>query len=1113
MSNAHHPPANGQGIPSVFPTFTVTLLFADLADHPPLWTTESQATAETLAYYTALVVTTTAQKGGVRFKTIAPLIGVAFANAVDAVTAAVTIQRAMQTESWVTTHPFRIRIALHTGVVSEYQEEYVGRPVEQVRLLLAAAHGQQILLSHLTQELIREQVGGDVTLRDLGAYALGAQNPPTHLFQLVVADLPDSFPPLRSPAYRPHNLPLPPTPLVGRDEEIAQVIARLHQDDVRLLTLTGPGGVGKSRLGLQVATLVREIFADGVFWIDLSPLRYAELVIPTIAETLGLSEASEQPLLTHLTNALASKQLLLVLDSFEHLLPAGVALSLLLAGVPRLKIIVTSRAVLNLAGEHEVALPPLALPEGAVPPSLSHVTSYGAVALFVQRARAVKPTFALTEENLVTIIEICKRVDGLPLAIELAAARCKLFPPSILLQRLAVRLPLLTGGTLDLPPRHRTLRDTIDWSYQLLEHPTQRLLQQIALFEGGCTLETIEVVCRGDHLLAGTVLEGLATLVDQSLLRHLTDGDTSRFILLDTIREFALERLAESGNLPSLRERHTAYYVQLAEQAEFGLQGLTMQLWLDRLEREYPNLRAVVLWNLSQGNLVAVARLASALRFFWEVRAHRQEGRIWLEATLSTVAPLPLPLRAKTLHAVGRLARALYDSVAAEQRLQESLNLYQTLGDGRGHTAALTDLGWTLVTLGGDIHQAKPLLEEGLTRYRALEDERGMAWAFYGLGWVELRRALGDQRGSAWALVELAWVERESGSLATAGQFFNESLNLRRAVEDRHDIAWSLAALALVAAGQQQYEAARRYTEERLAIEQQLNNYHGIAGALQQLGVIAFRQGDRHTARTWLLEGVALARDLNDAYVLALTLMGLGEVHQAEGELQQATSVFTEALTLFQELHDPQRMARLYAYLAQVALAERQDTAMYAYALQSLQIAREVNDLDTITICLAGLADTAAQQGRWSWAAHLWGTAEALQNSTTVPRIPVEPSHRPLLIQDTRRAMGEDAFGMAWAAGHTLSPEQVLVVPEASTPPAVETHTTVSASTPAFGGLTPREMEVLLLVAEGISNDQIALRLNVSVATIKTHLTAVYRKIGVSSRSAAMRYVIDHHLQ
>lgn len=1092
----------------MFPTFTVTLLFADFAYNSPLWTDDPQATRLVLDHFHALLETIITQKAGVRFKTTIPVMGATFANAMDAVTAAVAMQKVMGEEGWATHDRLQIRIALHTGVVSEYEGEYVGRPVELARVLLAAAHGQQILLSNLTHELVREQVGGDITLRDLGAYALGAQNPPAHLFQLVVADLPASFPPLRSPAYRPHNLPLPPTPLVGRDQEITEVTARLQQDEVRLLTLTGPGGVGKSRLGLQVATLERDTFADGVFWIDLSPLHDAAQVIPTIADTLGLSEASEQPLLIHLTNALAPRHILLVLDSFEHLLAAGGALAHLLAGVPRLKLLVTSRAVLNLAGEHEFALSPLALPEAEDSLSLSQADTYGAVTLFLQRARAVKPNFVLTEENLSTIIEICRRVDGLPLGIELAAARCKLFPLSVLLQRLAVRLPILTGGTLDHPPRHRTLRDTIDWSYQLLENHTQRLLQQIALFEGGCTLETIEVVCRGDDTLAGIVLEGLATLIDQSLLRHRTQGGTSRFILLDTIREFALERLGESGSLPSLRERHTAYYVQLAEQAEFGLQGLTMQSWLDRLEREYANLRAVVLWNLAQGNLVAVARLASALRFFWEVRAHRHEGRIWLEATLSTVALLPIPLRAKTLHAIGRLARALYDPAAAEQRLQESITLYETLGDVRGQTAALTDLGWTLVTLGGDSQRAKPLLEEGLARYRALEDERGMAWALYGLGWVELRHALGDQPGSAWALVELAWVEREQGSLVIAKQRFSESLSLRREVQDSHDVAWSLASLALVAAGQQQYEAARRYTEERLTIEQQLNNYHGIAGALQQLGVIAFRQGDRHTARAWLLEGVALARDLGDTYVLALTLMGLGEIYQVEGEPHHATTVFTEALTLFQELHDPQRMARVYARLAQVALEQNNRAVSHTFAMQSLQIAREVKDLDTITMCLAGIADSAAQQGRWAWAAHLWGTAEALQESTTVPRIPVEPPHRPSLMHHTRTALGETTFQGAWAVGRTLSPEEVLVIPEAS----VDPHPLVSTATATLVGLTPREMEVLLLVAEGISNDQIALRLNVSVATIKTHLTAVYRKIGVSSRSAAMRYVIDHQL-
>jgi predicted ATPase/DNA-binding CsgD family transcriptional regulator len=976
----------------------------------------------------------------------------------------------------------------------------------------------------------------DTALHDLGADYLGQTSRPGHLFEPVTPNLSLGFPPLRFPAHRPHNLPVPSTPLIGRAQDVAVVVATLQREEVRLLTLTGPGGVGKTRLGLQAAAELRDVFADGVFLVDLSALRDPDFVVPTIVHTLGVSDIGGQALLTHLCNCLVSKQQLLLLDNFEQVLPAGASLAVLLAAAPGLKLLVTSRAVLHLAGEHEILVMPLALPDRQMPPPPDQVIRTAAVVLFIQRAQAVRPDFAVTAETAPLVAEICQRLDGLPLAIELAAARSKLFPPAVLLQRLEKRLPLLTGGARDLPARQQTLRDTIDWSYQLLDRTTQTLLQQLGVFASGFTLDAAEAVC-GDFRLPildygldaeaetipnpkskiQNVLEGLAALADQSLLQLIHDGVGSpRFMMLETLREYALERLEQSGDAPALRQGHAAYYLRLAEQVEPDLRGTDRRVWLDQLEGEHANLRAALTWALAQGATEVAARLASALGIFWDVR-HRREGRDWLAAALASGAALPPAVRAKALHTAGWLARAQYDQAVAITLLEESLALYRDLGDERGSTAVMTDLGWTLATLGSDMARAICYLEEGLARYRALGDGRGIARALQGLGWVEQHRALGDRRGIAWALTGLGWVEQQPGILAAAHALHLESLDFARAVGDVQAIAWSLQSLGITAAAQRDYAAARAFEEERLAIERAQDNRHGIADALRVLGMIAIRQNDDAAAHAWLVESLELARAIGDKSVTAFAFRGLGEMAYAAGDHARASIFLEEALAFFRELNDSYRMAQVYAVLAQVALDQQDSARARTLATQSIQLAQSVDNPETISACLAGLGDSAAHQGRNTWAAQLWGAAERQLEATLTQRAPVKPAHRPQLLEAARMSLGGPVFAAAWAAGRALTPEEALAAPDLSSPALVSIAAGAASRRPAPAprpaGLTRRELEVLLLVAEDLSRTQIAERMVISPATVKTYLNAIYRKLGIASRMAAMRYVIDHHLQ
>ncbi len=651
----------------------------------------------------------------------------------------------------------------------------------------------------------------------------------------------------------------------------------IRRTEVRLVTLTGPGGVGKTRLALQVATGLIEDFGD-VFFVPLSSILDSALVPPAIARVLGLKEAETQTLLERLKEYLQHRCILLVLDNFEQVLPAAPLISELLAACPALKVLVTSRAVLHLYGEHQFPVLPLTLPDLAHLPPLDNLAQTPAVALCLQRMQSARPDFQLTEANARVLAEICTHLDGLPLAIELAAARIKMLSPQALLARMKYRLPLLTGGTQDLPTRQQTLRNTLEWSYSLLNSDEQRLFRRMAVFVGGCTLEALEAVCNREEVSALEILDRVGSLLDKSLLyQGAQGGGEPRFMMLATIREYALERLRESREEDAISDAHAAYYLTFAERSVLTLRGPEQDVWLKQLEAEHHNLRTALHWFVEHREAEGALRLSSALSWFWYLHGYLSEGFGWLERVLVLPgASGRTRYRAQALYSAGGLARFLGNFTLAHSHLEESLELWRELGDRQGCAYTLARLG-TVLKLQGDLAVAQGLLEKSVALFREGGDKWGLALALFGLGEVVI----------------------SEGDLTSAHSWLQESLALWRDVGDTWGLALSLDGLGEVMRCQGDYEQAAKFYDESLAFFRHLDNKWRIAFLLHNLGHVAQAQGNYAGMAALFEESFVLFRELGHKGGIADCLAGLAAVAGVQGQQELAVQLFAAAQALF----------------------------------------------------------------------------------------------------------------------------------------------------------------------------------------------------------------------
>jgi predicted ATPase/class 3 adenylate cyclase len=818
---------------------TLTFLFTDIERSSELWETHPQAMGRALAQHDRLLTTIFEEQGGTIFKTVGDAFCVAFSQPHEAVNAAVKAQKGLAAAAWEETGPLRVRMAVHSGVAELRDDDYFGPTLNRVARVLAVGHGGQTLVTQVVADLVRGALPANVSLRDLGERRLKDLRQPERIHQLVAEDLPDNFPPLRSLEILPNNLPAQVTSFVGREKEMAEVKRLLLGS--RLVTLTGPGGTGKTRLSLQAAADLFEQFPHGVWLVELSTVTDPELVVEAIINAVRIREAPDRTPLETLVEALRARQLLLVMDNCEHLVAACARIvTALLRGCPQLKVIASSREALSVEGETIWALAPLSLPDyghDQPTPNLEQLSRLEAVQLFVERATAVRQDFRLTTDNAALVARICWRLDGLPLAIELAAARVKLLPLAQILERLDHRFRLLTGGSRAALPRQQTLGALIDWSHDLLSEKERLLLRRLSVFVRGRTLEMAEAVCGVDGLEPAEIFDLLCSLADKSLLmvEAAPDGEP-RYTMLESIWDYADDKLMQAGEDARFRRRHLEYFLALAEEAEPHLYRADQKTWVEKLALDHANLNSALRTSLASKETIELGlRLACALSRYWEIRSYLTEGYEQLQELLAQAGELVAPaVRASAEYASGRLAWCQDRDATAIRHYHTALGLYESLG--MKAEAALTEafLGYSERNDGNNA-QAHAHFDRAF----AVGVELGLA---------RVRITVSNGLGTLLAA---------EGNLAEARRLKEQCIEWMAGSGDEWVLAAINGSLGRICLLSGDLPAARRHVETALRVLQKLGSYWAVPYALEAMADICARENE--AAKAVRLYGAASA--------------------------------------------------------------------------------------------------------------------------------------------------------------------------------------------------------------------------------------------------------------
>jgi predicted ATPase/class 3 adenylate cyclase/Tfp pilus assembly protein PilF len=1056
------------------PTGTLTFLFTDLEGSTHLLQRLGDRYPALLAAHYELMRAAFGRNGGQEVGTRGDALFVVFEQASAAVAGAAAAQVALAGYGWPDDCEVRVRMGLHTGEAEVVDgEDYVGMAVNMAARICSAAHGGQVLVSDVTRAIAEPEIAGtDTAFVELGRHRLKDLDEPVGLVQVVRPGLTREFPRLRLDAV-PGNLPKQVTRFVGRESELREAAGHLSGGR-RLVTFSGSGGSGKTRLALQVAAEVVDRFPDGAWLVELASVSDEAQLPHVLTTTLGVREESGRHLESTLAEALAAKRMLLMLDNCEHVLTGTAELTdLLLQACRGVQVVATSQEALGVPGEVVFRVPPMAPAEG--------------VELFCDRARLRNRAFALTDDNRHAVADICRRLDGIPLAIELAAARVNVLTPAQILDRLGDQFRLLTGGDRTAVPRQQTLRAAVDWSHELLSKDERTLLRRLAVFSGGWTLEAAEAVTAGDGLDALDVLDLLDHLVARSLVVVEEQDGAARYRLLGSIRQYAQEKLVDAGEVVEYRRRHLEFFDALVRRAEGELIGPDQAAWFARLAIEYDNVRAALDWAGSgaagSGQLLDIA---GRLWLFWRVRGPWREGRAWVARGLEVDGDsAPAAVRAKALAAAGGLAIEQGDLDAAEPLIDASLVLWQQLGDMAGTAQALNFKG-TLAMARFEYDASRALLRDALEMRRAINEERGVAVSLRNLGLLAalqrdlqtartlyeealpLARRLGEKRVSATITQALALVVFEDGDLEGARKLAEEGLRIDKELVNRQGIAEHLTVLAGVARAEGDGDAAAAMFTEALAIWKGLAARDAEARAYTTLGDMAHARHDYEMARTYLTAALASWRSLGDEAAVARILNLAGWAAAMQGDLVRARGMLEEALDVAARVGDDgQRSATLHS-LGEVARLQGNLAEARALFEESLDLARAsgwrtvlwwpVHSLGALartegnleearerlreaialcpklarrprlSDCLEDLAGVAFDEGDAARAAVLLGAADALRQTASTPVPPAMRVSVDELVASVRDAVGADAFDAQWTAGQALTADAAVDV-------------------------------------------------------------------------------------
>ena len=977
---------------------TLTFLFTDIEGSTPLWDTRPEAMGAATERHNALLREAITRHRGYAFRVVGDAFCVAFSDATSAVLAAVDAQRALSSQSW-NDAPIHVRMGLHSGAVEDAEDEiFRGPTLARAARVMAAAHGGQILLTAATVALLDRTAPPGGAFSDLGDHTLRGFARPERLYQLSVTGLPSKFPPIGTQEAMRTNLPPSLTTFVGRAQALAQVRGQVRRS--RMVTLIGSGGTGKTRLALEAASKLVANFADGVWLIELAPLADAALIPQAIAAVLGARAAEgDTPPMTLVESTLRGKRALLLLDNCEHVIDeaANVAQTLLRA-LPELHLLASSREALGVEGETVYRVPSLSMPGSDGPPTPVDVTASEAGQLFVDRARSVAPSFALTEHNVAAVAQVCRRLDGIPLAIELAAARLTALSVEELARRIDDRFRLLTGGRRTALPRQRTLRALVDWSYDLLSADERMVLNTLAVFAGGFSLDAAERVCPADAVTGTSVLDAVERLVGKSLLIAEQQHETeTRYRLLETIRQYASEKLVECGQADATRRRHFTYFQNLARSAADALQGPLALEWLDRLEAEHDNLRAALDWS-GDAEPTDYVRLAGALRNFWDTRGHFTEGWVRLERALALHAAHD-EVRLNALIGAGVLAYRLNYIQRSDDILGDAIMLARELGNARAEAEATLWLALNRSPQGADA--LEPLAV------------RGQA----------LAKSVGDRAGEGFALLALARVARLRGQRAKAQSLSLDSARLYASAGCVVSAPFAVQCAGECAFEQLDFIAARRLLDNALAQHRRFGNVHDAASTLCLLGQLALNEHRLDEARAQSAESLRIFRALHDpncgahaAEIHATVLCATGEAEAALPHAESAAATYRELDFPHSLAHTLSTVGRVLAMLGEIDAARR---ALFDGLIEQQRANRDTA-LPGLLEAIAGMypASPVAPQ--------LLGSAEALREQWSVPIFPSERAEHERRHADVRARHPDADFNHAFAVGRALTRDEAI---------------------------------------------------------------------------------------